>query len=143
MLWHWLTHIIGLYGEHVVSQVTQMTQLWKNVKENNLIPSVGQDVNGIIVPPLVLGDSAFSLTPWLMKPYTNATLTIEQRYFNYRLSRARMVTEGAFGQLKSRWRVLLRKCESNHEVVRNSTLACMVSIIFVLNVERQSQESKT
>ena len=64
--------------------------------------------------------------PWLMKPYTNAALTPEERYFNYRLSRTRMVTEGAYGQLKGRWRVLLRKCESSTEVIKVMTLACMV-----------------
>ena len=37
-----------------------------------------------------------------------------------------MVTEGAYGQLKGRWRVLLRKCESRSEDVRTATLACMV-----------------
>lgn len=116
----------GFPGNSHDSIILQSTQLWKNITENNYVPSIAQDVNGINVPPLILGDSAFPLSPWLMKPYTNATLTVEQRYFNYRLSRARMVTEGAFGQLKSRWRVLLRKCDSNHEAVRNSTLACMV-----------------
>lgn len=62
----------------------------------------------------------------LMKPYTNAALTPEERYFNYRLSRARMVTESSYGQLKGRWRVLLRKCESSTEVITVMTLACMV-----------------
>ena len=61
-----------------------------------------------------------------MKPYTNAKLTGKKRYFNYRLSRARMVTECAYGQLKGRWRILLRKCESLPEEVKMITLACMV-----------------
>ena len=61
-----------------------------------------------------------------MKPYTNAVLSPQQRYFNYRLSRARMVTEGAYGQLKGRWRVLLRKSESSKIHVRTITLACVV-----------------
>ena len=61
-----------------------------------------------------------------MKPYTDAVLSPKQRYFNYRLSRGRMVTEGAYGQLKGRWRVLLRKCESSAENVRTFALACMV-----------------
>lgn len=116
----------GFPGNSHDSIILQSTHLWKNITENNYVPSIAQDVNGINVAPLVLGDSAFPLSPWLMKPYTNATLTVQERYFNYRLSRARMITEGAFGQLKSRWRVLLRKCDSSHEAVRNSTLACMV-----------------
>lgn len=35
-----------------------------------------------------------------MKPFTNALLAPQQQYFNYRLSSERMVTEGAYGQLK-------------------------------------------
>ena len=37
-----------------------------------------------------------------------------------------MVTEGAYGQLKGRWRVLLRKNESESGMVRLATLACMI-----------------
>lgn len=36
-----------------------------------------------------------------------------------------MVTEECYGQLKGRWRILLRKCESSTEEVRAATLACM------------------
>ena len=79
-----------------------------------------------MVPPLILADSAFQLKSWLMKPYTNAKLTSKERYFNYRLSRARMVTECAYGQLKGRWRILMRKCESLPDEVKMVTLACMV-----------------
>ena len=37
-----------------------------------------------------------------------------------------MVSAGAYGQLKGRWRVLLRKSESSRDVVRMIILACMV-----------------
>lgn len=37
-----------------------------------------------------------------------------------------MVTEECYGQLKGRWRILLRKCKSRKEEVRAATLACMV-----------------
>ena len=58
--------------------------------------------------------------------YSNAMLTPKQRCFNYRLSRARMVTEGAYGQLKGRWRVLHRKYESSAKEVKIITLACVI-----------------
>ena len=50
-----------------------------------------------------------------MKPHGDAVLTPEKAYFNYYLSRARMITEGAFGKLKGKFRVLFRKCESKKE----------------------------
>lgn len=60
------------------------------------------------------------------KPHGDAVLTKIKRYFNFRHSRARLVTEGAFGRLKSRFRVLFRKCESKKENVKLYALACVV-----------------
>ena len=37
-----------------------------------------------------------------------------------------MVREGAFGQLKGRWRVLLRRCECSQENTKKAALACVV-----------------
>ena len=87
---------------------------------------IGKTVRDVTVPPLIVGDSAFPLCSWLLKPYTNAVLTPQQHYFNYRLSRARMVTEAAYGQLKGRWRVLFRKNESSQDQAHITTIACMV-----------------
>jgi hypothetical protein len=116
----------GYPGNSHDSIIFQSTKLWSDIKDGDALPSVGKTVGAQVVPPLIVGDSAFPLAPWLMKPYTDAVLLPKQRYFNYRLSRARMVTEGAYGQLKGRWRVLLRKCESNSTNVRTFALACMV-----------------
>lgn len=116
----------GFPGNSHDAIIFQSTQIWSDAREGKLIPQMEKNLNGVLVPPLVVGDSAFPLQPWLMKPYSNALLTPKQRYFNYRLSRARMVTEECYGQLKGRWRILLRKCESRTDVVRASTLACMV-----------------
>ena len=80
----------------------------------------------VTVPPLIIRDSAFPFQPWLLKPYTNAVLTAKQRYFNYRLSCARMITDGAYGQLKGRWRVLLRRNENGPHEAKTATLTCMV-----------------
>ena len=56
----------------------------------------------------------------------DAVLTPEKGYFNYCLSRARMITKGAFGKLKRRFRVLFCKCESKKETVEIVGLACVV-----------------
>ena len=79
-----------------------------------IIPQIGKDI---------LGDSAFPFKPWLMKPFTSAVLTTIQSNVNYRLSRACMVVECAYGQLKGRW---MRKCESTPVELRSACLACIV-----------------
>ena len=45
---------------------------------------------------------------------------------NYRLSRARMVVENAFGHLKGRWRCLLKRTDAATEDVPTIISACRV-----------------
>ena len=116
----------GYPGNSHDAIVFQSTKLWSDIRESEFLPHIAKDIGGVTVPPIVLGDSAFPFQTWLMKPFSNAALTPKQRYFNYRLSRARMVTEGYYGQMKGRWRVTLRRNESSKEEVNTTTLACMV-----------------
>ncbi|KAL1488702.1 hypothetical protein ABEB36_014501 [Hypothenemus hampei] len=53
----------------------------------------------------IIGDSAFPLSSWLMKPYSNARTDI-QRNHNYVLSAERICIEHTFGLLLGRWRRL-------------------------------------
>lgn len=65
--------------------------------ENNLL---NWPLDGVCV-----GDDAFPLRHNLLTPFSHRNLTLEERIFNYRLSRARRVSENAFGILVSRFRV--------------------------------------
>ena len=81
-----------------------------------------------MITPLLAGDFTFysfyilhMVTENLYKCYTN----LWENIFQYLLPRARMVTEDAYGQLKGRWRILLRKCESKKETMKLHTHACV------------------
>ena len=77
-------------------------------------------------PFVFIGDDAFAMTENLLKPYSEATgrLTLEQRIFNYRLSRARHVVENAFGILATRFGVFQRPMQLSPEKATTVTLAC-------------------
>ena len=68
-------------------------------------------------------DDAFSLGMNLMKPNSKSRLTDEKRVFNYRLSRARRVSENAFGILGPRFLVLYTMMCLDPKKARNVVLA--------------------
>ena len=107
----------GIPGNTHESAIFQSSQLYFDITEHDIIPRINNTEDGVDIHPMLIGDSAFPFRTWLLKPYTKSVLDEHQRYFNYRLSRARMVTECAYGQLKGRWRFLLRKSESKKDNV--------------------------
>lgn len=63
----------------------------------------------ILMPYFFVADSIFALHRNIMKPYTaNEHTTQNQSIYNYRISRARINIECAFGILVSRWRIFDR-----------------------------------
>ena len=54
------------------------------------------------MPYFLVGDDAFALREWMMKPFSRQTMTHRERVFNYHISRARRVVENAFGIMANR-----------------------------------------
>ncbi|CAH1253084.1 HARBI1 [Branchiostoma lanceolatum] len=73
----------------------------------------------------LIGDDAFPLRTFLLKPYSKRYLEVEERVFNYRLSRARRVVENAFGVLALRYRCLLTTLAVGTETATDIIEACL------------------
>ena len=83
------------------------------------------DDHVIHVPYFFIGDDAFALRTWMMKPFGHRNMAIDERIFNYRLSRARRIVENAFGILAHRWRCLLSTMQQKHDTVTIIVSACL------------------
>ena len=93
---------VGWPGSVHETHLLAHSTLFKKASEATLLPSTTKCINGTDVPLHLVGDSAYPLTTWLMKPFPhNGQLSSQQRHFNYHLSRGRMVVENAFGRLKA------------------------------------------
>ena len=85
------------------------------------LPHDNQDV-----PYYLVGDDAFSLRTYMMKPYSKRDMERTERLFNYRLSRARRVVENTFGILANRFQVLLSTMMHDPETVKLLVKACCI-----------------
>lgn len=100
---------IGSYGKEGDSGIFLKSELGKQIlggtfrfPEDSALPG-----SNIIVPHVIVGDEAFRLHKHIMKPYSRKAGKEDnsKKNFNYRLSRARRVTENAFGLLSQIFRV--------------------------------------
>ncbi len=77
-------------------------------------------------PYYIVGDEAFPLKTWLLKPVPRKNLDIPSRVYNYRISRARRVVENAFGLLSHRFRCFLTTMPQRPTRVTYITMAACV-----------------
>ena len=87
------------------------------------------------IPFFIVGDDSFPLKPYLLKPYPAKRMgdmaSMEQerraeRIFNYRLSRARRISENVFGILAARFgvfRVAIHLSPDNAVIITKACLA--------------------
>ena len=84
---------VGANGSCPDSGLFLESELYKGILNENLnIPERAPLPNGTVpIPYFIIGDDAFALRDWMMKPYPLRKMTPQARIFNYRLSRARRV----------------------------------------------------
>lgn len=76
---------VGTPGSKGDGSVWQNTPLQKAITRNEAhLPEIMATTSGLQLPPVIVGDDAFPLLPYVMKPYSGQQLAPPQRIFNYR-----------------------------------------------------------
>lgn len=99
---------IGAEGRRSDAGVFASSDLARLLDTNSLQlpPDRHLDSSEFKFPYVLVGDEAFPLTSYMMRPYSQSgNLTVTKKIFNYRLSRARKTVECSFGILAARWRI--------------------------------------
>ena len=116
---------VGVNGRVSDGGVISVTEFGRRLEEAALnLPEPEPIVqNGRNMPYVFVADDAFAMSENLLKPY-GGKLDHDQRVFNYRLSRARRVSENAFGILSARFGVIRNTIQLEPEKATTITLAC-------------------
>lgn len=120
---------VGAYGKESDNGIFQRSTMGKKIAANQLNfppPKCLPDTN-VVLPHFLVGDEAFALSSYMMKPYSRkvARLEREKQIYNYRICRGRRVTENAFGLLSQIFRVFYTPIAVSPNVVDDLILtAC-------------------
>jgi hypothetical protein len=117
---------VGWPGRAHDARVFSNSGLFHAAQDGTLFPPTTKRIGQTDVPLNLIGDPAYPLLDWLMKPYPGAALDDDRTHYNYRQSRARMCIENAFGRLKGRWRCLRKDIENHTSLVPSMILACCI-----------------
>ncbi|KAJ4451836.1 hypothetical protein ANN_03314, partial [Periplaneta americana] len=99
------------------------------------IPPPTELPNSLIKVPFVLvGDKAYPLLTYLMRPFPRKSLDNSKHVFKYRLSRCRQKIECAFGILTAKWQILRKAIETSPETaVAIVRAACVLHNYVIIN----------
>ena len=118
---------VGWPGSVHNARIFSNSDLYAKGESGELMPNRRKHINNVDVPVTILGDAAYPMLTWIIKPYPGTgTLSRKQCHFNYRLSQARKVVECAFGRLKGRWRCLLKRNDCELNIVSTIVNACCI-----------------
>ena len=93
-----------------------------------------EQLHGVDVPLYIIGDAAYPLQLWLMKPFPhNGALSQEEQRFNFVISSARIVVENAYGRLKGRWRRLMKRNDVHIDNIPTIIVFCTIYVKLEVN----------
>lgn len=116
---------VGSPGKCNDSTIFETSLLKVQHEKNPIFQMNAKTIQGVNVPVLLIGDSAFRLSRYVMKPFPFSSCQDEaEKKFNFHLSKCRRVVENAFGHLKARFRRLGKGLEVNIDNAPTIIKAC-------------------
>ena len=109
---HFIDVYVGWPGRVHDARVFSNSSLYQRGQNGTLFPDWKKEICGKDIPIVMLGDPAYPLLPWMMKAYpNNGRLSNDQKQYNYRLSKARVVVEHSYGRVAVFAQAAGRACE--------------------------------
>lgn len=124
---------VGSPGRNNDSYIFEKSKLKKQHENNSIFYEYSKIIKNTSVPVLLVGDGAFRLSKFLMKPYQGTDFTDAEANYNKCLSRARRVVENAFGILKARFRKIGKGIDANINNATTIIKACCVIHNFLIH----------
>ena len=117
----------GYPGSLHDARVFRCSSISHHIANDDLLQAPTVNISGVDVAPLIIGDGAYPLKRYLMKPFPRTeALDRRQRRFNKELSKKCAVVENAFGLLKGRWRCLRNELNEDVAKAPRTVVACCI-----------------
>ena len=128
------------YGRMNDSGVWNASDMRKRIEDDDLGTPAPKPLpfGWIKVPYVFVGDAAFALKTYMMKPYPQKNLTKERRVYNYRYSGARRISENLFGTLANKWRIFQQPLNLSPEKSSTITTCALVLHDFLRSNSRNA-----
>ena len=116
----------GYPGSMHDGRVFRRSTIYRKAEAKEILTEPTVLINGQTIGPYLVGDSAYPSNAYLIKPYPEGTRDPDEKKINKELSKARVNVECAFGILKNRWRLLIKRLDSGLEFAVKCAIACAV-----------------
>jgi len=129
---------IGAQGRHNDSAIfkgSNMRQRFENKQMDLPPPCPLSNLRNKAIPYMLVGDAAFQLNEYTLRPYPNNQLNRDTKIFNYRLSRAKRVVENAFGIMASKWRIYRKPINTSLKTTENIIKATICLHNFLISTQ--------
>lgn len=136
---------IGAPGRHSDGGIFYDSEIGKRLQNGTLTvpPPRPVEHSGPILPFILVGDEAFPLTQYMLRPYPRSSrLDRRKNVFNYLLSRARRIVENVFGILSARMRIFRRPLIASIHIATKiiKAITCLYNFIISKELNRIRKE---